>query len=307
MHTSGTTATPKPVELTYGNFLASALGSAVALGLDPAERWLCPMPLTHVGGLSVPIRSAIYATTAVLHGRFDTRAGPERADGPGATDHDRLAGADDALPAARRRTASGRRRSAGRCSEAARSPPRCSGARAGCGGAGRAHVRDDRGVLADRDVRVAAAGGRGPTSRAPNGRSLVRGPIVAPGRARERRLAAHGRPGRASTSARGLTIAGRKSDTIVTGGENVVAGRGRGRAARASGGRRRRRVRATRPRVGGGGVAAVVLGDGTPPIPRRCGHSAPTGWPASRSRRRSSSSTRLPRTESGKILRRELA
>ncbi len=74
MHTSGTTAAPKPVALTYGNFQASALGSAVALGLDPAERWLCPMPLTHVGGLSIPIRSAIYATTAVLHGRFETEA-----------------------------------------------------------------------------------------------------------------------------------------------------------------------------------------------------------------------------------------
>ena len=32
------------------------------------------MPLTHVGGLSIPIRSAIYATTVVLHGRFDTEA-----------------------------------------------------------------------------------------------------------------------------------------------------------------------------------------------------------------------------------------
>jgi O-succinylbenzoic acid--CoA ligase len=74
MHTSGTTAAPKPVPLTHGNFLASALGSAVALGLDQDERWLCPMPLTHVGGLSIPIRSAIYATTAVLHGRFDTAA-----------------------------------------------------------------------------------------------------------------------------------------------------------------------------------------------------------------------------------------
>jgi O-succinylbenzoic acid--CoA ligase len=74
MHTSGTTAAPKPVLLGSANFLASALGSAVALGLDPAERWLCPMPLTHVGGLSIPIRSAIYATTAVVHGRFDTEA-----------------------------------------------------------------------------------------------------------------------------------------------------------------------------------------------------------------------------------------
>ncbi len=74
MHTSGTTAAPKPVALRYGNFMASALGSAVALGLDPAERWLCPMPLTHVGGLSIPIRSAVYATTTVLHGRFETEA-----------------------------------------------------------------------------------------------------------------------------------------------------------------------------------------------------------------------------------------
>src|SRR5579884_1091176 len=74
MHTSGTTAAPRPVELTYGNWLSSALGSAVALGLDPAERWLCPMPMTHVGGLSILIRSAIYATTAVLQPRFDTEA-----------------------------------------------------------------------------------------------------------------------------------------------------------------------------------------------------------------------------------------
>jgi O-succinylbenzoic acid--CoA ligase len=41
IHTSGTTSAPKPIELTYGNFLWSALGSAVALGLDPRERWLC--------------------------------------------------------------------------------------------------------------------------------------------------------------------------------------------------------------------------------------------------------------------------
>jgi O-succinylbenzoic acid--CoA ligase len=74
MHTSGTTSEPKPIELSYGNWLAGALGSAVALGLDPGERWLCPMPLTHVGGLSIPIRSTIYATTAVLHPRYDTEA-----------------------------------------------------------------------------------------------------------------------------------------------------------------------------------------------------------------------------------------
>jgi o-succinylbenzoate---CoA ligase len=72
IHTSGTTSSPRPVELTYGNFLWSALGSAVALGLDPQERWLCAMPLAHVGGLSILMRSAIYATTAVVHEGFDT-------------------------------------------------------------------------------------------------------------------------------------------------------------------------------------------------------------------------------------------
>jgi O-succinylbenzoic acid--CoA ligase len=71
IHTSGTTAAPQPIELSYGNLLWSALGSAVALGLDPRERWLCALPVSHVGGLSVLVRSAIYATSAVVHERFD--------------------------------------------------------------------------------------------------------------------------------------------------------------------------------------------------------------------------------------------
>jgi o-succinylbenzoate---CoA ligase len=72
IHTSGTSSAPKPVELTYGNLLWSALGSAVALGLDARERWLCALPLSHVGGLSILVRSAIYATAAVVHERFET-------------------------------------------------------------------------------------------------------------------------------------------------------------------------------------------------------------------------------------------
>ncbi|HXC46574.1 MAG TPA: AMP-binding protein, partial [Solirubrobacteraceae bacterium] len=71
IHTSGTTSSPTPIELTYGNFLWSAIGSGVALGVDPRERWLCALPLSHVGGLSILIRSAIYATTAVIHERFE--------------------------------------------------------------------------------------------------------------------------------------------------------------------------------------------------------------------------------------------
>jgi O-succinylbenzoic acid--CoA ligase len=72
LHTSGTTSAPEPVELTYGNFLWSALGSSVALGQDGAERWLCTLPLHHVGGLSILLRSCIYGTTALVHERFET-------------------------------------------------------------------------------------------------------------------------------------------------------------------------------------------------------------------------------------------
>ena len=72
VHTSGSSGRPKPVALTYGNWLWSALGSCVALGVDPEERWLCALPLSHVGGLSIVLRSAITATTAIVHERFDT-------------------------------------------------------------------------------------------------------------------------------------------------------------------------------------------------------------------------------------------
>jgi o-succinylbenzoate---CoA ligase len=74
VHTSGTSGRPTPVELTFGNWLWSALGSALALGLDADERWLCPLPVSHVGGLSILVRSAIHGTTAVLHERFDAES-----------------------------------------------------------------------------------------------------------------------------------------------------------------------------------------------------------------------------------------
>ena len=68
---SGSTGAPKPIGLTYGNFLWSAMGGAFNIGVDPADRWLCCMPLAHIGGLSIVVRSAIYGTTAVLHDGFD--------------------------------------------------------------------------------------------------------------------------------------------------------------------------------------------------------------------------------------------
>jgi len=74
IYTSGTTGTPKGAMLTYGNFWASAAASAFNLGVLPGDRWLACMPLFHVGGLSIILRSAIYGTTAVIHERFDELA-----------------------------------------------------------------------------------------------------------------------------------------------------------------------------------------------------------------------------------------
>ena len=63
IHTSGTSGKPKAALLTYGNIYHSARASAQKLGHKPDERWLCVLPLYHVGGLSIVLRSLIYGTT----------------------------------------------------------------------------------------------------------------------------------------------------------------------------------------------------------------------------------------------------
>jgi O-succinylbenzoic acid--CoA ligase len=218
LHTSGTTAAPKPVALTRDNFLASALGSAVALGLDPAERWLCPMPLTHVGGLSIPIRSAIYATTAVLHGRFDTEAvlndlmNPER----------RITLVSLVPTMLARLLDAGLER-----------PPTLRWALLGGGPIALALL--ERAERAD--VPVAPTYGMTEACSqiatfgwplagvevvtAGDGEVLVQGPIVSPGALSDDGRLHTGDLGRFDDRER-LEITGRKSDMIVTGGENVA-------------------------------------------------------------------------------------
>ena len=71
MYTSGTTGQPKGAQLTVGNFWWSALGSALNLGVHLADRWLAVLPLFHIGGLSIALRSAIHGTTMVVHPGFD--------------------------------------------------------------------------------------------------------------------------------------------------------------------------------------------------------------------------------------------
>jgi o-succinylbenzoate---CoA ligase len=71
IYTSGTTGRPLGVSLTHRNHTASALASAWNLGVHPDDRWLCVLPLFHVGGLAILLRSAVYGTAAVVHDGFD--------------------------------------------------------------------------------------------------------------------------------------------------------------------------------------------------------------------------------------------
>ncbi len=71
MYTSGTTGNPKGVMQTFGNHFHSAVGSALNLGLTPNDVWLAAVPIFHISGLSIMMRSLIYGMGVVLYERFD--------------------------------------------------------------------------------------------------------------------------------------------------------------------------------------------------------------------------------------------
>lgn len=71
MYTSGTTGKPKGVLQTYGNHWWSATGSALNLGLHANDSWLCAVPLFHISGLSILMRSIIYGMPVYLMEQFD--------------------------------------------------------------------------------------------------------------------------------------------------------------------------------------------------------------------------------------------
>jgi O-succinylbenzoic acid--CoA ligase len=66
LFTSGSSGTPKGVRLTTSNWQAAARASVNRLGHGLADRWLCPLPLHHVGGLSIIYRSLAVGGSVVL-------------------------------------------------------------------------------------------------------------------------------------------------------------------------------------------------------------------------------------------------
>ena len=242
--TSGTTAASKGVMLTHAAHRASALASAQRLRTTPENRWLLCMPLFHVGGLSIVLRSAISGFAIVLEERFDEALVNDRLHRGDAdtlsvvpTMLDRmlenagdrhypasmrcaLVGGAPLLPALAARARAAKIPVAATygltetCSQVATAEP---------------STIDDPGSSVGRplpgvEVRIAAAGADGV------GEVMVRGPVVMRGYLDDddaTRAAigdgwlATGDLGRLDANGR-LHVEGRKSDLIITGGENVM-------------------------------------------------------------------------------------
>jgi O-succinylbenzoic acid--CoA ligase len=64
--TSGSTGTPRLVELSRRALVASALASAENLGWQATDRWLLCLPLAHTGGLSIVTRCLLARQSVLL-------------------------------------------------------------------------------------------------------------------------------------------------------------------------------------------------------------------------------------------------
>ncbi|OIN66210.1 o-succinylbenzoate--CoA ligase [Exiguobacterium sp. KRL4] len=70
LFTSGTTGQPKAVEQTMLNHFSSAMNAARHIGSFPDDRFLVVTPLFHMSGLAVVYRSVIYGVPLVLEPHF---------------------------------------------------------------------------------------------------------------------------------------------------------------------------------------------------------------------------------------------
>jgi O-succinylbenzoic acid--CoA ligase len=308
VHTSGTTAEPKPVALTIGNWSWNALGSALALGLDPQDRWLCTLPLSHVGGLAIPIRSAIYGTTVVLHERFDTAAALTAIERDQVTlaslvptTLERLLDAGLKAPNPLRVALIGggplAPTLAAQAQEAGIPVAQTYGMTEACSQVSTSLPGEPETAgrpLVGQQVRIGA-----------DDEILVKGPTVAPGVTAADGWLHTGDCGQLDAHGR-LTITGRKSDTIVSGGENVAPAEVEAVllahpavADAAVHGR-------PDARWGEAVVATVVLYDGAEAEAEELRAHVASQLARFKVPKEIGFAARLPRTASGKLLRREL-
>lgn len=74
MFTSGTSGKPKGVVLTHDNLMANATATHQRLKMNADDDWLCVLPLYHIGGLTILIRCFLIGAQVTLLPRFDVTA-----------------------------------------------------------------------------------------------------------------------------------------------------------------------------------------------------------------------------------------
>ncbi|WP_339213534.1 o-succinylbenzoate--CoA ligase [Solibacillus sp. FSL W8-0372] len=73
MYTSGTTGFPKGVCQTVSNHSSSAISSALNIGISEKDTWLCTVPIFHISGFSILVRSLLYGMKIRLYEKFDAK------------------------------------------------------------------------------------------------------------------------------------------------------------------------------------------------------------------------------------------
>lgn len=81
MFTSGTTGKAKAVGLAWRQLIDSAKASNRALSVRGRGMWQAALPLYHIGGFQMLVRSVENGTPLLLHGRFDAECMLEKARG----------------------------------------------------------------------------------------------------------------------------------------------------------------------------------------------------------------------------------
>jgi O-succinylbenzoic acid--CoA ligase len=72
--TSGSTGAPKGVELSIGALRAAAVASHLRLGVEAGDRWLCCLPLHHIAGFGILVRSSLLDSPPEIVDRFKPKA-----------------------------------------------------------------------------------------------------------------------------------------------------------------------------------------------------------------------------------------
>lgn len=66
LYTSGTTGSPKGVMHSFSTLLASAQAADTLLRHSSIDRWLASLPFYHIGGFSIPVRAFLYGASVII-------------------------------------------------------------------------------------------------------------------------------------------------------------------------------------------------------------------------------------------------